>query len=91
MVSGVRLVSERGREVYMLNPWPGMQVEINHGKRKIILSGDWLCFPTRKGEKINLVPIDEGKFIEPINGKEVNHEKMYVNHEKMQHEIKREE
>lgn len=53
--------------------------------------GRLVMFPYPKRGKINLVPIDEGKFIEPINGKEVNHEKMYVNHEKMQHEIKREE
>jgi alpha-L-fucosidase 2 len=51
VVQYVRIVSEKGRDCTIENPWPGKQVKIVTGKnRKKILSGEQINFKTMVGE-----------------------------------------
>lgn len=57
VVSGVKLVSEKGRDCTVLNPWPGRPVRIvRNGKPAETATGDRLTFTTAVHETIGLEP-----------------------------------
>ena len=57
-VSYVQLLSERGRDCVVQNPWPGQEVHIaRDGQETGILKGERLQFSTKEGEYILLVPV----------------------------------
>lgn len=54
-VSGVKIVSEKGRTCTIVNPWPGKSVQlIRNGKPAEIISGKRVSFKTTKNERIEL-------------------------------------
>lgn len=55
MVTDVKINSEKGNPVTLVNPWPSKKVQlIRNGKTAESLSGDRISFPTRTGESIEL-------------------------------------
>lgn len=57
LVGDVKIVSERGRECNVQNPWPGKSVVlIRNGVKSETLSGDRVKFKTLPGEAIGLKP-----------------------------------
>ena len=55
IVSDVKITSEKGKSLTMVNPWPNQQVLlVRNGKKSEILSGDRISFRTKKNEKIEL-------------------------------------
>ena len=58
VVSGVTLLSEKGRPCTIVNPWPGRQVQlVRDGRPAGRLEGEVLAFPTKAGETIQLKPL----------------------------------
>ncbi len=58
-VQHVRILSEKGRDCTILNPWQGRSVVLRRGgKASETLRGERLTFKTRPGETITLAPAD---------------------------------
>ena len=56
-VRHVTIVSEKGRDCTVQNPWPGKAVTLSrNGKKAETLKGNRFTFKTRRGERIALVP-----------------------------------
>jgi len=59
VVTGVKIVSERGRPCVVLNPWPSRNVRVTrNGRAKEALTGVELSFVTEPGEVINVTPVE---------------------------------
>ena len=53
----VKILSEKGRDCIIENPWPGKKVRITSGKNKPkILAGNLLTIKTSVGETLILKP-----------------------------------
>lgn len=58
LVGGVRIVSERGRDCVLRNPWPGRAVAVTRNGRKAeTLAGDRLTITTTAGESLTFTPV----------------------------------
>jgi len=58
VVSGVKIVSEKGKPCTVQNPWPGKKVRVaRNGKTNEILTGERLLLKTAIGETIVLAPV----------------------------------
>jgi len=58
-VQPVRILSEKGRDCTVLNPWPGRGVAVRRdGKAAEVLRGGRVTFKTRPGETVLLAPAD---------------------------------
>jgi hypothetical protein len=56
-VTGVKVVSEKGRSCTMVNPWPGKKVHlVRNGKNTETLTGERFTFKTSPQEIIDLQP-----------------------------------
>lgn len=56
VVTGVKIVSEKGRDCTVQNPWPGKSVQIiRDGKSAEVVSGERFTFKTHPGEAIKLM------------------------------------
>ena len=56
-VRNVTILSEKGRECTVQNPWPGKSVTLSrNGKKAETLKGNRFTFKTANGERIGLVP-----------------------------------
>jgi hypothetical protein len=53
VVSGVKIISEKGKDCTVVNPWPGRTVKV---AGRETLSGDRFTFKTGIGETVTLVP-----------------------------------
>ena len=53
VVTGVKIVSEKGRDCTVVNPWPGKTVKV---AGRETLSGDRFTFKTGLGETVTLEP-----------------------------------
>jgi len=59
VVSGVKIVSEKGKPCTVQNPWPGKKLRVTrNGKTNEILTGERMSLKTSAGETILLAPID---------------------------------
>ncbi len=59
VVSGVKIVSEKGRPCVVRNPWPSRNARVmRNGRAKEVLAGGELSFATEKGEVITLTPVE---------------------------------
>lgn len=57
VVTNVRIVSEKGHDCTLVNPWPGREVSVyRHGTVIETLSGERIKLKTRKGETLTLGP-----------------------------------
>jgi hypothetical protein len=57
-VSGVKIVSEKGKPCMVQNPWPGKKVRVTrNGKAKETLGGERFTVVTDSGETIGLAPV----------------------------------
>jgi hypothetical protein len=54
-VRGVRILSEKGRDCTVQNPWPGKKVKL---AGRETLAGDRFTFKTKPGETIALAPAE---------------------------------
>jgi len=55
MVAKARILSEKGRDCTVVNPWPGKSVQlIRNGEKAEVLSGERITFKTTVGEVIEL-------------------------------------
>lgn len=58
VVTGVKIVSEKGKPCTVQNPWPGTKVRVvRNGKTKESVSGERWTLATAQGETISLVPV----------------------------------
>ena len=57
VVADVVIQSEQGRPLTLENPWPGCDVEVTCGRERIVLHGERLHMPTRRGATYRLRPI----------------------------------
>ena len=56
-VCGVRILSEKGRDCTLVNPWPGKTVTVERdGKPAETVQGDRFTVKTRSGECLTLTP-----------------------------------
>jgi hypothetical protein len=56
-VGGVRILSEKGRDCTVANPWPGKTIVlVRDGGGREMLTGDRVIFKTAKGETVGLQP-----------------------------------
>ncbi len=59
IISGVVLLSEKGRNCTIINPWPDKKVTLfRNGRKAETLKGNRLMFKTSEGEKIELKQLD---------------------------------
>lgn len=57
IVSHVKIISEKGRPLILINPWAGRRVKIvRSGKPGQTLAGDRLVIATKENETIQLIP-----------------------------------
>ena len=55
-VTGVKILSEKGRDCTVQNPWPGKSVTLNrNGKKAETCSGERFTFRTRVGETVGMM------------------------------------
>lgn len=54
VVGGVTILSEKGRDCTVLNPWPGKKVQL---EGREVVSGERFTFKTKTGEVIKLCPV----------------------------------
>jgi alpha-L-fucosidase 2 len=60
VISGVKILSERGRPCTILNPWPGKKVQLTrNGKTGGSIENKIISFETLPGETIELKPINQ--------------------------------
>ncbi len=56
-IGGVTIVSEKGRDCTLANPWPGRRVKLTRdGRAAEPLAGERFTFATRAGERLALAP-----------------------------------
>jgi len=61
VVRAVSILSERGRDCTVVNPWPGERVRLTrNGGKAEILDGERVTFGTVAGEAIELAPAGDG-------------------------------
>jgi hypothetical protein len=53
----VDILSEKGRECVLENPWPGRQVRVSSGGREASLEGELLTFKTVAGQVLRVEPL----------------------------------
>ncbi len=59
VVGDVRIVSERGRDCLLVNPWPGRSVAVvRNGRKAETLAGDRLLLKTKVGEVISITVLN---------------------------------
>ena len=59
VVTGVKIVSEKGRSCVVRNPWPGRNAKVTrNGRAKEVLAGVELSFATEPGEVITLTSVE---------------------------------
>jgi hypothetical protein len=57
-VRGVRILSEKGKDCTVQNPWPGSAVRIaRNGKRAETITGERFVLKTHAGELVELMPV----------------------------------
>jgi hypothetical protein len=57
-VSGVAIVSEKGGDCAVVNPWPGKKIKVVHGDRTMETGeGERLLIKTKVGETVALHPL----------------------------------
>ena len=61
-VRNVRILSEKGRDCVVQNPWPEHRVRlIRNGRDESVISGNQIHFQTAPGDSFDLVPTANGK------------------------------
>jgi hypothetical protein len=55
IISGMKIVSEKGRDCTIQNPWPGKKIQVvRNGKKKEIVEGGRFTVKTKPGETLEL-------------------------------------